>query len=97
MKSKFIKGLTIVALVVSVSACEMDRTQRNTAAGAAIGGLAGNWLGGDMGSVAKCKKENAIMMTTTMIVGKNVAIITTITITTTKNTAITMTTMISEK
>ena len=37
MKSKFIKGLTIVALVVSVSACEMDRTQRNTAAGAAIG------------------------------------------------------------
>lgn len=50
MKSKFIKGLTIVALVVSVSACEMDRTQRNTAAGAAIGGLAGNWLGGDMGS-----------------------------------------------
>lgn len=44
MKSKFIKGLTIVALVVSVSACEMDRTQRNTAAGAAIGGLAGNWL-----------------------------------------------------
>ena len=37
------------------------------------------------------------MMTTTMIVGKNVAIITTITITTTKNTAITMTTMISEK
>jgi len=34
MKSKFIKGLTIVALVVSVSACEMDRTQRNTAAGA---------------------------------------------------------------
>ena len=91
MKSKFIKGLTIVALVVSVSACEMDRTQRNTAAGAAIGGLAGNWLGGDMGSTLGGAALGGV------IGRKNVAIITTITITTTKNTAITMTTMISEK
>lgn len=47
MKSKFIKGLTILTLVSSVAACEMDRQQRNTAAGAAIGGVAGGLWGGD--------------------------------------------------
>ncbi len=50
MKFNVIKGITIIALAVSVSACGMSRTQKNTATGAAIGGLAGNILGGDMTS-----------------------------------------------
>ena len=41
MKSKLMKGLVIVALAGSLTACEMDRQQRHTATGAAIGGVAG--------------------------------------------------------
>ena len=37
MKSKLMKGLVIVALAGSLTACEMDRQQRHTATGAAIG------------------------------------------------------------
>ena len=48
MKSKLMKGLVIVALVGSLTACEMDRQQRHTATGAAIGGVAGGLLGGDI-------------------------------------------------
>ena len=47
MKSKLMKGLVIVALAGSLTACEMDRQQRHTATGAAIGGVAGGLLGGD--------------------------------------------------
>lgn len=47
MKSKLMKGLVIVALAGSLTACEMDRQQRHTATGAAIGGAA---LGGVIGS-----------------------------------------------
>lgn len=37
------------AMVVgSLTACEMDRQQRHTATGAAIGGVAGGLLGGDI-------------------------------------------------
>ncbi len=50
MKSKVIKGITIIALASSITACGMSRTQQNTATGAAIGGLAGNIFGGDMTS-----------------------------------------------
>ena len=42
------KGLVIVALAGSLTACEMDRQQRHTATGAAIGGVAGGLLGGDI-------------------------------------------------
>ena len=45
MKSKLMKGLVIVALAGSLTACEMDRQQRHTATGAAIGGVAGGLLG----------------------------------------------------
>ena len=48
MKSKLMKGLVIVALAGSLTACEMDRQQRHTATGAAIGGVAGGLLGGDI-------------------------------------------------
>ncbi len=34
MKSKLMKGLVIVALAGSLTACEMDRQQRHTATGA---------------------------------------------------------------
>ena len=50
MKSNVIKGITIIALASSVTACGMSRTQQNTATGVAIGGLAGNILGRDMTS-----------------------------------------------
>ena len=50
MKSKLMKGLVIVALAGSLTACEMDRQQRHTATGAAIGGVAGVLLGGVIGS-----------------------------------------------
>lgn len=50
MKSKVITGLVIVVLAGSLTACGLNRTQQNTLGGAAVGGLAGNWLGGDMGS-----------------------------------------------
>ena len=47
MKSLFLKTAVLAALAVSLTACNgMTRTQRNTAAGAAIGGVAGNLIGG---------------------------------------------------
>ena len=48
MKSKLMKGLVIVAVAGSLTACEMYRQQRHTATGAAIGGVAGGLLGGDI-------------------------------------------------
>ena len=50
MKSKFLKGLIVIVIASSVTACNMNRTQRHTAVGAAVSKLAGNWVGGDMGS-----------------------------------------------
>ena len=49
MKSKLMKGLVIVALAGSLTACEMDRQQRHTATGAALGGVIGSQVnkGGD--------------------------------------------------
>ena len=51
MKSLFLKTAVLAALAVSLTACNgMTRTQRNTAAGAAIGGVAGNLIGGTTGA-----------------------------------------------
>ncbi|ASP16566.1 glycine zipper 2TM domain-containing protein [Neisseria sp. 23W00296] len=51
MKPFYLKTAALVALAVSLSACNgMSQTQRNTAAGAVIGGVAGNLIGGDTGS-----------------------------------------------
>ena len=50
MKSKVLKGITVIALAGTISACGMTRTQQNTATGIAIGGVAGHVLGGDMTS-----------------------------------------------
>ena len=55
MKSKLMKGLVIVALAGSLTACEMDRQQRHTATGGLLGGdiattLGGAALGGVIGS-----------------------------------------------
>ncbi|MDU8923397.1 glycine zipper 2TM domain-containing protein [Pasteurellaceae bacterium LIM206] len=47
MKTKLIKGFIIAALVMSISACGLSRSQRNTATGAVIGGVAGNLIGGN--------------------------------------------------
>ncbi|MDO4908172.1 glycine zipper 2TM domain-containing protein [Neisseria sp.] len=51
MKSTIVKAIALLAVAGSLTACEsMNRTQRNTAAGAVIGGVAGNMIGGDTGS-----------------------------------------------
>jgi len=51
MKSIFTKSLLVFAVVTSLSACaNMSQRQTNTAAGAAIGGVVGNLIGGDTGS-----------------------------------------------
>ncbi|MFP5074139.1 glycine zipper 2TM domain-containing protein [Neisseria sp. WLZKY-1] len=51
MKPVFVKTATLIALAASLSACgSMTPKQRNTAAGAVIGGVAGNLIGGDTGS-----------------------------------------------
>lgn len=51
MKSTIVKTIALLAVAGSLTACEsMSRTQRNTAAGAVIGGVAGNLIGGDTGS-----------------------------------------------
>lgn len=47
MKNTFLKGLMVVVLVSSLSACGLHGSQRDTATGAVIGGLAGNIIGGD--------------------------------------------------
>ncbi|MFS6937483.1 lipoprotein [Neisseria animaloris] len=51
MKSVVVKIVALMAIAASLTACEsLNRTQRNTAAGAVIGGVAGNLIGGDTGS-----------------------------------------------
>ena len=51
MKSMFTKTFALLAVAASLSACAgMTQTQRNTATGAVIGGVAGNLIGGDTGS-----------------------------------------------
>lgn len=51
MKSMFTKTFALLAVTASLSACAgMTQTQRNTATGAVIGGVAGNLIGGDTGS-----------------------------------------------
>ena len=47
MKSKLMKGLVIVALAGSLTACEMDRQQRHTVGGAALGGVIGSQVNKD--------------------------------------------------
>ncbi|MDU5822055.1 MAG: hypothetical protein E6Z67_00155 [Haemophilus parainfluenzae] len=46
MKSKLMKGLVIVALAGSLTACEMDRQQRHLG-GAALGGVIGSQVNKD--------------------------------------------------
>lgn len=51
MKSMIVKSVALIAVAASLGACaDMTRTQRNTAAGAVLGGVAGNLIGGDTGS-----------------------------------------------
>ncbi|EGF12032.1 rickettsia surface antigen superfamily protein [Neisseria bacilliformis ATCC BAA-1200] len=51
MKPLFVKTAALIALTASLSACNgLTQTQRNTATGAVIGGVAGNLIGGDTGS-----------------------------------------------
>ena len=51
MKKTFAKTVTLIMLAASLRACaNMTQTQRNTAAGAVLGGVAGNLIGGDTGS-----------------------------------------------
>lgn len=51
MKPVFVKTATLIAIAAALSACgSMTPRQRNTAAGAVIGGVAGNLIGGDTGS-----------------------------------------------
>ena len=50
-KSTIGKTLSLVILAASLTACAgLSQSQRNTAAGAVIGGVAGNLIGGDTGS-----------------------------------------------
>ena len=72
MKSKLMKGLVIVALAGSLTACEMDRQQRHTATGAAIGGVAGGLLGGDIATTlggAIIKNIKDITTTENIVIG----------------------------
>ena len=51
MKPLFVKTAALIALAASLSACNgLTQTQRNTATGAVIGGVAGNLIGGDTAS-----------------------------------------------
>ena len=51
MKKTFAKTVTLIMLAASLGACaNMTQTQRTTAAGAVLGGVAGNLIGGDTGS-----------------------------------------------
>lgn len=52
MKMAFLtKTVTLIAVAASLSACAgMSQSQRNTATGAVLGGVAGNLIGGDTGS-----------------------------------------------
>lgn len=51
MQSRVLKTFILLGLSFSLAACNsMNNTQRNTAAGAVIGGAAGHLIGGDTGS-----------------------------------------------
>ncbi|WP_165006982.1 glycine zipper 2TM domain-containing protein [Neisseria yangbaofengii] len=51
MKSMITKTFALIAVAASLSACAgMSTSQRNTATGAVVGGVAGNLLGGDTAS-----------------------------------------------
>ncbi|MRN37984.1 glycine zipper 2TM domain-containing protein [Neisseria sp. N95_16] len=51
MKSMITKTVALIAVAASLSACAgMSTSQRNTATGAVVGGVAGNLLGGDTAS-----------------------------------------------
>lgn len=51
MKTMLTKTVALIAVAASLSACAgMTTSQRNTAAGAVLGGVAGNLIGGDTGS-----------------------------------------------
>ena len=51
MKSTTVKLFSLLTVTAALSACgHMTTTQRNTAAGAVIGGAAGHLIGGDTGS-----------------------------------------------
>ncbi len=51
MKTVLTKTVALLAVAASLTACNsMTTSQRNTATGAVIGGVAGNLIGGDTGS-----------------------------------------------
>lgn len=51
MKPMITKTVALIAVAASLSACAgMSTSQRNTATGAVVGGVAGNLLGGDTAS-----------------------------------------------
>lgn len=51
MKKSILNIMFVASLAVGLSACgSMTQQQRNTAAGAVIGGAAGSLIGGDTGS-----------------------------------------------
>ncbi len=48
---KIAKAVTVLALVIGLSACNnLSQSQRNTAIGAAIGGVAGSVIGNSTGA-----------------------------------------------
>lgn len=51
MKTVLTKTVALLAVAASLTACNsMTTSQRNTATGAVLGGVAGNLIGGDTGS-----------------------------------------------
>lgn len=51
MKLNLTKAIAIAAMAISLGACQnLDKSQRNTAIGAAVGGVAGNVLFGGTGA-----------------------------------------------
>lgn len=51
MKTTLLKVLVCLMVATSLTACaNMTKAQRNTVTGAAIGGVAGNLIGGDTGA-----------------------------------------------
>lgn len=47
MKLTLTKSLAVLAMVISLGACQnLDKKQQNTAVGAAVGGVAGNLIFG---------------------------------------------------
>ncbi len=51
MKNTLTKTIALIAVAASLSACAgMNQTQRNTATGAVLGGVAGNLIGGNTAS-----------------------------------------------